>query len=159
MPRRGALIMSRLYAERLVALLILLFALAYFVLAFKIKLPPSSDDSPFSARTFPLVLGPLCMVLSLALLVKPPGGNDVGRGLSWGRASGLMGLMALYALAITHLGFVVTSALFLAGGFFVLGERRPQILLPVAIITALGFWIMFALLSVTLDWGIFGRMF
>ena len=151
--------MTRVHAERLAALMILLFSLAYFALAFKIKLPPSSDDSPFSARTFPLVLGPLAMALSLALLVKPPGGDDVGRGLSWGRAGGLLGLMALYALAINHLGFVVTSALFLAGGFYVLGERRMKVLAPVAAVTAVGFWIMFTLLSVQLDWGIFGRMF
>jgi putative tricarboxylic transport membrane protein len=151
--------MTRLHAERLAALLILLFSLAYFLLAFKINLPPSSDDSPFSARTFPLVLGPLAMALSLALLVKPPGGEDVGKGLSWGRAGGLLGLMALYALAINHLGFVVTSALFLAGGFYVLGERRMKVLLPVAAVTAVGFWIMFTLLSVQLDWGIFGRIF
>jgi putative tricarboxylic transport membrane protein len=151
--------MTRLHAERLAALLILLFALAYFLLAFKIKLPPSSDDSPFSARTFPLVLGPLAMALSLALLIKPPGGEDVGKGLSWGRAGGLLGLMALYALAINHLGFVVTSALFLAGGFYVLGERRMKVLAPVAVVTAIGFWIMFTLLSVQLDWGVFGRMF
>lgn len=151
--------MTRLHAERLAALLILLFALAYFLLAFKIKLPPSSDDSPFSARTFPLVLGPLAMALSLALLIRPPGGEDVGKGLSWGRAGGLLGLMALYALAINHLGFVVTSALFLAGGFYVLGERRMKVLAPVAVVTAIGFWIMFTLLSVQLDWGVFGRMF
>ncbi len=50
---------SRTHAERLAALLILLFSLAYFWLAFSIKVPPSSDDSPFSARSFPLMLGPL----------------------------------------------------------------------------------------------------
>lgn len=150
--------MSRINAERLAALLILLFALAYFALAFQIKLPPSSDDSPFSARTFPLALGPIAMVMALILLIKPAGGEDVGRGLAWGRGFGLIALMGLYALAINHLGFVVTSALFLAGGFFVLGERRPRVLLPVAVLTALGFWIIFTLLSVQLDWGIFGRM-
>jgi putative tricarboxylic transport membrane protein len=151
--------MTRVNAERVVALLILLFSLAYFVLAFGIKLPPSSDETPFSARTFPLVLGPLAMALSLALLLKPPGGEDVGRGLAWARALGLVGLMALYALAIDRLGFVVTSALFLAGGFYVLGERRMKVLLPIAAATALAFWTMFTLLDVHLDWGIFGRMF
>ena len=151
--------MTRVNAERLVALLILLFSLAYFVLAFGIKLPPSSDETPFSARTFPLVLGPLAMALSLALLLKPPGGEDVGRGLAWGRALGLVGLMALYALAIDRLGFVVTSALFLAAGFYVLGERRTKVLLPIAATTALAFWTMFTFLDVQLDWGIFERMF
>jgi hypothetical protein len=53
----------------------------------------------------------------------------------------------------------VTSALFLAGGFYILGERRMLVLLPIAAATALGFWIMFTFLDVQLDWGIFGRMF
>ncbi len=66
--------------------------------------------------------------------------------------------MALYALAIGPLGFVVTSALFLAGGFFVLGERRPKVLALVALGTSLGFFVMFRLLDVNLDWGVFGRM-
>jgi putative tricarboxylic transport membrane protein len=151
--------MTRTGLERLTALLILLFSLAYFILAFNIKLPPGSDESPFSARTFPLVLGPLGMALSLALVIKPPDGAPIGAAsLAWGRAGGLLALMALYALAINRLGFVVTSSLFLAGGFRVLGERRLKVLAPVALVTALGFWVMFTLLKVELDWGIFGRM-
>lgn len=150
--------MTRMQAERLAALAILLFSLAYFWLAFSIKVPPSSDDSPFSARTFPLALGPMGMALSLALILRPPDGERVGVGLAWGRAGGLIALMGFYAAAITPLGFVVTSALFLAGGFFVLGERRPLVLALVALGVALGFFIMFRVLDVNLDWGVFGRM-
>lgn len=150
--------MTRTQAERLAALAILLFSLAYFWLAFSIKVPPSSDDSPFSARTFPLALGPMGMALSLALILRPPDGERVGVGLAWGRAGGLIALMGFYAAANTPLGFVVTSALFLAGGFFVLGERRPLVLALVALGVALGFFIMFRVLDVNLDWGVFGRM-
>lgn len=150
--------MARIHAERIAALLILLFSVGYLVFAFKINLPQGSTGSPFTARTFPLVLGPIAMALSLFLLIKPPPGGVVAEGLAWGRGLALLGLMGLYALAISHLGFVVTSALFLAGGFFVLGERRLAILLPTALCIALGFWVMFTLLKVQLDWGIFGRM-
>jgi putative tricarboxylic transport membrane protein len=100
------------------------------------------------------------MVLSFALLVKPPAGAAIGAArFEWGRAAGLLGLMAAFALTIDALGFVVASALFLAAGFRILGERRPAILAPVAAGTALGFWIMFELLDVKLDWGVFGRLF
>lgn len=152
--------LTRTQAERIAALAILLLSLAYFVVGLGIKAPPSSDDSPFSARSFPLALGPIAMVLSLILLLKPPQGAPLGTaGFAWGRAAGLVALMGGYALAITALGFVVTSALFLAGGFLVLGERRPHVLGLVAIGVAIGFWIMFTLLNVTLDWGVFGRVF
>lgn len=150
--------MTRTQAERLAALAILLFSLAYFWLAFSIKVPPSSDDSPFSARTFPLALGPMGMALSLALILRPPDGERVGVGLARGRAGGLIALMGFYAAAITPLGFVVTSAIFLAGGFFVLGERRPLVLALVALGVSIGFFVMFRVLDVNLDWGVFGRM-
>lgn len=150
--------MTRTQAERLAALAILLFSLAYFWLAFSIKVPPSSDDSPFSARTFPLALGPMGMALSLALILRPPDGERVGVGLAWGRAGGLIALMGFYAAAITPLGFVVTSAIFLAGGFLVLGERRPLVLALVALGVSIGFFVMFRVLDVNLDWGVFGRM-
>ena len=50
------------------------------------------------------------------------------------------------------------AALFLAAGFGILGERRPLVLAPVAGGTALGFWVVFELLDVKLDWGVFGRI-
>lgn len=150
---------SRVQAERLMALALLAFSLAYLAIGWRIPVPDSSDDSPFSARSFPVALGVLGAVLSLALLVKPTSGAPVGvAGFAWGRAAGLIALMAGYALAIPHLGFVVTSALFLAGGFRVLGERRPLVLASVAVGVSLGFWVMFRLLDVQLDWGVFERL-
>lgn len=151
--------MSRVQLERIVGLMLLAVSLAYFVMAFGIRLPPSSDDSPLSARSLPLALGVAGMALSFILVVRPPPGDEVPwRAFAWGRAAALIGLMGLYALAIPHLGFVVTSALFLAGGFVVLGERRPVLLVAVAVITAVAFFIAFRLLDVNLDWGVFGRL-
>jgi putative tricarboxylic transport membrane protein len=151
--------MTRLQAERMAALALLAFSLGYFLLAFTIKVPPGPDDSPFSARSFPFGLGALGIFLSFLLIVRPASDEAVGvAGFAWGRAVGLLALMGIFALAIDFLGFVVASALFLAAGFRILGEKRPAVLVPVAIGTALGFWIMFELLDVKLDWGVFGRM-
>jgi putative tricarboxylic transport membrane protein len=152
--------MSRVALERLVALAIVAVALAYFALAFQIRVPPSSDGSPFSARSFPFAIGLATAALALWIAVRPPPGAEIeARAFAWGRAAGLVALMAGFALLIAPLGFVVTASLFLAGGFFVLGERRPRVLLPVAVVTALAFWIAFTLLDVRLDWGVFGRLF
>lgn len=150
---------SRVQAERLMALALLAFSLAYLVLGWRIPVPDSSDDSPFSARSFPLVLGVLGAVLSLVLLVRPASNVAVGvAGFAWGRTAGLLLLMAGFALLIPHLGFVVTAALFLGGGFRLLGERRPSVLLSVALGVSLGFWALFRALGVTLDWGVFERL-
>jgi putative tricarboxylic transport membrane protein len=152
---------NRVTAERVAALAILAFSLGYFLLAFGIRVPMSSDDSPLSARSLPFALGVAGMALAAILVVRPPVGNaETGAArFAWGRAASLFVLMGLFALAIPHLGFVVTSALFLAAGFVVLGERRPLVLLPVAVVTAFTFWLVFRLLDVHLDWGVFGRMF
>lgn len=150
---------TRVQAERLMALALLVFSLAYLVIGWRIPVPDASDDSPFSARSFPLVLGVLGMVLSAVLVVRPSSTEAVGvAGFAWGRTAGLLLLMAGFALLIPHLGFVVTAALFLGGGFRLLGERRPIVLLPVALGVSFGFWALFQALGVTLDWGVFERL-
>lgn len=151
--------MTRDRAERVAGLFLLAFSLAYFLLAFGIRLPPFAGDGPLSARSMPFALGLAGMALSLAVVLRPPPGDEIPwRAFSWGRAAALLGLMGLYAAAIPHLGFVITSSLFLAGGFLVLGERRPLLLLAVAVGTALAFFAAFGMLDVHLDWGVFGRL-
>ncbi len=150
---------TRAQAERLMALALLMFSLGYLLLGWRIPVPDTSDGSPFSARSFPLALGVLGTVLSVVLLVRPSATAAVGiAGFAWGRTAGLLLLMAGFALLISHLGFVVTAALFLGGGFRLLGERRPIVLLPVALGVSLGFWALFQVLGVTLGWGVFERM-
>jgi putative tricarboxylic transport membrane protein len=150
---------TRVQAERLMALALLLFSLAYLALGWRLSVPDSSDDSPFSARSFPIALGVLGALLATLLMLRPAAGEPVGvAGFAWGRTAGLLALMGGFALAITPLGFVPTSALFLAGGFRLLGERRPWVLAPVALGVSLGFWAIFRALDVTLDWGVFERV-
>ena len=62
---------ARSAALPLMALALLVFSLAYLALGWRIPVPDSSDDSPFSARSFPLALGVLGAVLSAVLLVRP----------------------------------------------------------------------------------------
>lgn len=150
---------DRALAERLMALALLAFSLGYLLLGLRIPVPDVSDDSPFSARSFPLALGVLGIVLSAVIVVRPVASAPVGvAGFAWGRTAGLLLLMAGFALAIPHLGFVVTAALFLGGGFRLLGERRLKVLVPVALGVSLGFWALFHALGVPLDWGVFGHL-
>lgn len=150
---------DRQAAERLMALALLLFCLGYLYLGTRIPIPDASDDSPFSARSFPIALGSIGAALSVLLLLRRSEEAPVGvDGFAWGRTAGLLLLMAGFALAITPLGFAVTAALFLGGGFRLLGERRPAVLLAVSLGVSLGFWLMFRALGVTLDWGVFERL-
>jgi len=47
--------------------------------------------------------------------------------------------MVLYALGISWIGLLAATTLFLAGAFFALGERRPLVAVPVALVVAGGF--------------------
>ena len=58
----------------------------------------------------------------------------------WWRAAALCALMVLYGLTITRLGFVVSTILFLAAGFRLLGERRWLLIVTVSALVTLGFW-------------------
>ena len=48
--------------------------------------------------------------------------------------------MALYAMALRPIGFIVATALFLSGGSFILGERRYLIMIPIALTGAFAIW-------------------
>jgi putative tricarboxylic transport membrane protein len=50
--------------------------------------------------------------------------------------------MIAYGLALEWLGFLVATTLFLLIGFWLLGERRPKIMLAVSVPFTLGFWLL-----------------
>lgn len=138
--------------NRIGGLLVLLLSIAYGYSASDIALFPGEEFEPVSARTFPYVLAVLGAVCSLALIVFDKGdglSDDDGVGeLQWRLAAGLLLLMIGYGIALERLGFLIATILFLIFGFWMLGERRPKILLAVSVPFTLAFW---ALLTQALD--------
>ena len=57
-----------------------------------------------------------------------------------GQAIALMALMVAYAFLLRPAGFLSSTALFLILGAAILGERKFQILVPVALVTAGAVW-------------------
>ena len=49
-------------------------------------------------------------------------------GLDFKIISKLLVLMVLFAIALEWVGFLVSTVFFLAGGYWLLGERRPKII-------------------------------
>ncbi len=113
--------------NRIGALLLLAFALAYLRQAFSIPLDPTASEA-FTPRTLPMGLASAMIVLALVQLLLPRAGSDglvaSLRGFRWAPASGLVVLMLLYSLSFAYLGFAIASFLFLMLGFRVLGETR-----------------------------------
>ena len=142
--------------EKIGALLILTFSIAYGLLAFQIPLSFLAQQEFFTARTMPYSLAVLGIVISLLILVLPtvdPKGKHTmkqeTRGMEWRKAILLVVAMILYGLTMKWLGFLVASALFLMGGFYVLGERSWRKMALVAIpLVALLWFVMSTLLGV-----------
>ena len=142
--------------EKLGALIMLLFSISYGLLALKIPLSFIAQDEFFTSRTMPYVLALLGIVLALMILVFPtidPAGKhslkEETHGMDWKTAIFLVIGMILYGLVMKWLGFIISSILFLLGGFYILGERRIKRMLLAAIPLVILLWfVMSALLGV-----------
>jgi len=147
--------------DKVGALFFLLLSIAYGVLAFDIPLTFVGKDEVFTAQTMPIALAIAGAIVSFLILVLPSEKTGdsanvaaVFRGLDWKRVGLLALLMVFYGATIRVLGFVLSTILFLIGGFWVLGERRVKILLLASIPIVLFFWLLMTkVLGVYLDPG------
>jgi len=129
--------------DRIGALLLLAFSLAYGALSYQIPLLPFQAQAAFTAQTMPEALAVLGVVLSLTLLLKPSSaeGPQVA-GFKWGQAALVCALMVAYGFAVRPGGFLVSTSLFLIGGFLILGERRWLLILGASVPVVVFFWVL-----------------
>jgi putative tricarboxylic transport membrane protein len=129
--------------DRIGALLLMVFSAAYGAMTFRIPLLPFQAEAAFTARTMPQALAVLGIALSLVLLFKPgrQGGLEVG-GYRWGRVALVCALMVAYGLSVRPFGFLVSTSLFLIGGFVILGEKRIWLILVASIPIVVFFWVL-----------------
>ena len=135
--------------EKAGALILLMFSIAYGLLAFKVPLTFLAQRETFNARTMPFALGIIGTVLSFLILVLPSGKTeeedkvkDAFRGLDWSSVGLLIGIMIFYSITLRFLGFVISSIIFLVGGFYILGERRIWLLFIGSVPLVLFIWFL-----------------
>lgn len=134
----------------------LLFSMAYGLMALKIPLSFIAQNEFFTSRTMPYALAVLGLILSLLMLILPtvdPEGKkhlkQVTHGMDWKTAILLVVGMIFYGLVIKWLGFIISSIIFLMFGFYVLGERRLKRMALAAIPLVIFLWfVMSSLLGV-----------
>lgn len=139
--------------DRWIALVFLLLCLVYGYTAFFVMdtgLPPFMRRNPIWPSTFPKVLAVCGVLVSLVVLLgfekgagEPKQGEIDYRRLAQydvGRAVALLLLMAGYAFTLRPLGFIASTILFLVLAAAILGERRMVVLVPVAVVAAVGVW-------------------
>jgi putative tricarboxylic transport membrane protein len=135
--------------EKAGALILLAFSTAYGLAATRIPLTFLAMKESFNARTMPYALSIIGILLSIAILISPTKSGDekerftdVFKGLDWTRVGLLVAMMVFYGLTLRFLGFVISSIIFLLGGFYILGERRKWLLFTGSVPLVLFIWFL-----------------
>jgi putative tricarboxylic transport membrane protein len=139
-------------ADRAFIVVLLVVSTAYAFEATRIFSPPAIAD-PLGPRAFPLFLGVAGIALSAAILRdrSPRAGPEVTRA-TLRNLAGILAAMAIYAVLLPRLGFILSTTALLAVGFRYTGGRRP--LVPAAVV-ALAIYLVFTrLLDLRLPRGI-----
>ncbi|MDG1737630.1 MAG: tripartite tricarboxylate transporter TctB family protein [Paracoccaceae bacterium] len=137
--------------DRWIALILLGVCLAYGYAAWftmDANLAPFMRRNPIWPSTFPKVLSILGIISTTIVLLgfekSEASEPDVDyRRLGeyhLGQALMLLVLMVIYAICLRPLGFLFSTSAFIILGAYTLGERKWHIMLPIALIAALGVW-------------------
>ena len=135
--------------EKMGALFILAFSIAYGIYAFKIPLIFLSQGEALNARTMPYALSSAGIVISLLIIILPSfdkhkvtSVRQALSGLDWRRTAWLTGLMLVYSLIMPWVGFVIASIIFMAGGIMILGERNFKVILIASVPLVIVLWFL-----------------
>jgi putative tricarboxylic transport membrane protein len=141
----------------------LLSALLGLAVVVQARTFPPMPGQPVGPSLFPTLIGAGLIVAGVALIlaaVRRPLSEFVEFD-SWARRPRMLTNFALviadllfYALAVDHLGFLITAVLFLTVLFLAFGVRRARIL-PIAVaVTLVIHYGFYTLLRVPLPWGL-----
>lgn len=140
------------WVTRLTGLTLLAFAVAWTVGAFWL-IPDGFGGGPISPRGFPVGLGVLLTLLSLALLAGTFGKGDRGEERTavlfsdrvsefWAIATTFIFLFA-YMAGLYLFGFVIATVVVLVATlFFLLRYRSPLVLAGVPLVLTFGIWLL-----------------
>ncbi len=126
--------------EQVGGLCFLLFSLVYGYLTLSIPVLPQFADG-FTARSMPGALAVLGTIVSLLLMLRKSAAT-VRETLNWRLGLAFVLLMSAYGSSLRPAGFLLSTLVFLAAGFLLLGERRW---LPITLVAAGitgGFWLL-----------------
>ena len=132
-------------ADVIASLLLLVMFAAYGIQAFAIPLFPGQEYEPFKPWTMPVALAVVGLLLCAIRIVQSVRGGprDTSLGvLHWRPVFALCGLMLAYGFAMVPVGFVVSTTLFLAASFALLGERRKLVLALTPVLFSLAFYLL-----------------
>ena len=152
--------------DKVGTLVILAFSIGYGAMALNIPEAPGVEGSGVAPSSLPIALSATGIVACLLILILPVprrldrNGGEASftaafKGLDWRCAFFLFLLMVGYGLVLKPLGFLISTMLFLCGGFWTMEERRIKLMLLVSIGVTVSFWfILTQLLRIYLEPGV-----
>lgn len=144
---------------------LLLFGLGAWAISDALTLTDTASRGPVNARTVPIVVGLLLVLMAILLTVdllrggrgEQEGGEDVdlSHGSDWRTVGLLVGSFAANALLIDRLGWPVSGAILFFGTTFALGSRHYVRNAIISVVLSVGSWYLFYLgLGIQLPVGI-----
>ena len=133
---------------RISGLLFLALSLAYGHLATAIPTLPIDEFEAMTARSLPFFLSALGVVLSTIMIFRPKpeveaastsGSMSSGE---WQTVLLLLLAIVVYSSVLDWVGFLLGTALFLASGFAILGERRWAVIVGVSLSLVGTLWLV-----------------
>ena len=151
--------------NRLGASVILVFSGVYGYLALDLPSIPSFEDA-VAPSSLPIALSIVGIAVSMLIFLIPVESPSIITTVfsaikpkNLYRVGGLLALMVAYGVSMNPLGFLISTVLFLAMGFWIMGEREPKTILIISTVTTFVFWLSLTqFLGVYLDSGIIGRL-
>lgn len=140
--------------DKWIAVLFLVIAIVYGYASFTYPLLPFERNMAFLPNTLPMALSVFGVVLSLVVILSPKPQADADgkvlgtvdldelRKFKLGQAFSLIAAMVIYAVALRPIGFIAATTAFLVGAGWILGERKLQLMIPIAIAAALLIWFL-----------------
>jgi putative tricarboxylic transport membrane protein len=144
---------------------LLLLGLGAWAIVDALGLSDTASRGPVSARTVPIVVGALLIVMAVLLTIdlirggrgEQEGGEDVdlSHGTDWKTIGLLVASFAANALLIERLGWPVSGAILFFGTTYALGSRRLVLNALISVALSVGTWYLFNLaLGIPLPVGI-----
>ena len=140
--------------------IILLFSLVYLNASFDIPINQVLNVEVLTARTLPIYLSTLAIIVCLIQIFIPSGESadetiqEATAGFQWKPCVLLTGLMLVYSLTFQFVGFAVGTFLFLFIGFAILKEKRYLLSATISAGVAVFMWVVLTqLFDIYLDTG------
>jgi putative tricarboxylic transport membrane protein len=142
--------------DRVAALLLLVLAVAMYVGTMNFPDPGQQGDPGTAA--FPRIIAGVLAALAFVVLLRPEQVDFLPHRSGLVRVGGVAGLSVLYGFSLEGLGFVLTTAAFLAISLVLMGVRRGVALVLTVVILPVALYLLFAVgLDVFLPRGIIER--